>query len=269
MSSWVRAGQLLGGLAGSRETAQPDLLGRMEERQGLADLLRGARAGHGGVVVLRGEAGIGKSALLDDLAVQAPDCCICRAVGVESEMELAYAGLQQLCGPIIGRLTDLPAVRRDALEKVFGLSTGSPPDRFLVGMAVLDLIAMAAQGQPVMWIVDDAQWLDRSSVQTIGFVSRRLLAERVVIVIAARDTGEDGELAGLPELRLAGLGTEDAGTLFDSVVTGPTDPAVRDRIIAETRGNPLALLELPRAWTAAELVEGLAESAPGLVDRAS
>ena len=120
---------------------------------------------------------------------------------------------------------------------------------------------MVAQGQPVVWIVDDAQWLDRSSVQTIGFVSRRLLAERVVIVIAARDTGEDGELAGLPELRLAGLSTEDAGTLFDSVVAGPTDPAVRDRIIAETRGNPLALLELPRAWTTAELVEGLAESA--------
>jgi DNA-binding CsgD family transcriptional regulator len=128
-------------------------------------------------------------------------------------------------------------------------------------MAVLDLIALASQGQPVMWIVDDAQWLDRSSIQTIGFVSRRLLRERVVIIIAARDSGEDGDLAGLPELRLAGLGNEDAGALFDSVVTGPVDPAVRDRIIVETRGNPLALLELPRAWTAAELVEGLAESA--------
>ena len=176
-------------------------------------------------------------------------------------MELAYAGLQQLCGPMMDLLIDLPSPRRDALEKVFGLSTGSPPDRFLVGMAVLDLVAVAAQRQPVVWIIDDAQWLDRSSLQTIGFVSRRLLAERVLIAIASRDTGEDDELAGLPELQLAGLSAEDAGTLFDSVVTGPTDPAVRDRIIAETRGNPLALLELPRAWTTAEAVEGLPESA--------
>jgi DNA-binding CsgD family transcriptional regulator len=248
------------GVPGFREGARPELLGRIEERQRLADLLPRARAGRGGAIVLRGEAGIGKSALLQDLAVKAPDCCICRAVGVESEMELAYAGLQQLCGPIIDRLTDLPPPRRDALEKVFGLSSGCPPDRFLVGMAVLDLVAMVAQRQPVMWIVDDAQWLDRSSVQTIAFVSRRLLAEPIVIVIGARNTGDDGELAGLPELRLAGLSTEDAGTLFDSVVTGPTDPAVRNRIIAETRGNPLALLELPRAWTTAELVEGLPES---------
>ena len=234
----------------------------MEERERLDELLRSARAGHGGAVVLRGDAGIGKSALLDDLAVGAPDCRICRALGVESEMELAYAGLQQICGPMIDLLTDLPSPRRDALEKVFGLSTGRPPDRFLVGMAVLDLVAVAAQRQPVMWIVDDAQWLDRSSLQTIGFVSRRLLAEPILIVIASRDTGDDDdELAGLPELQLAGLGTEDAGRLFDSVVSAPTDPAVRDRIIAETRGNPLALLELPRAWTTAEAVEGLPESA--------
>ena len=138
----------------------PGLVGRMDERQRLEELLREARAGHGGAVVLRGEAGIGKSALLDDLARRAPDCCICRAVGVESEMELAYAGLQQLCGPIIDLAIELPSPRRDALEKVFGLSTGCPPDRFLVGMAVLDLVAVAAQGRPVMWIVDDAQWLD-------------------------------------------------------------------------------------------------------------
>jgi DNA-binding CsgD family transcriptional regulator len=244
-----------------KETPSPGLLGRIEERRSLEELLGKARAGHGGAVVLRGEAGIGKSALLDDLAIKAPDCCICRAVGVESEMELAYAGLQQLCGPIADLLVVLPSPRRHALEKVFGLSTGSPPDRFLVGMAVLDLVAAAAQRQPVMWIVDDAQWLDRSSLQTVGFVSRRLLADRIFIAIASRDTSEDEELAGLPELSLAGLGTEDAGILFDSVVTGPTDPVVRDRIIAETRGNPLALLELPRAWTIAEAVEGLPESA--------
>ena len=258
---WLNNGAFVGGAAGPRGAPRPELLGRMEERQRLGDLLRRARAEHAGVVVLQGEAGIGKSALLDDLAVKAPDFCMCRAVGVESELELAYAGLQQLCGPVIDRLADLPSPRRDALETVFGLRAGTPPDRFLVGMAVLDLVAMVARAQPVMWIVDDAQWLDRSTVQTIGFVSRRLLTERVVIAIGARGTGEGGDLAGLPELRLAGLGPEDAGILFDSVVTAPTDPAVRDRIIAETRGNPLALLELPRAWTTAELVEGLAEFA--------
>ena len=238
-----------------------ELLGRTGERERLADLLSRARAGHGGAVVLRGEAGIGKSALLDDLAEKAQDCCICRAVGVESEIELPYAGLQQLCGPVIDRLADLPPVHRSALETVFGLGTGSPPDRFLVGMAVLDLVSVVSDRQPVMWIVDDAQWLDRSSVQAIAFASRRLRAERIAIVIAARDTGEDGDLAGLPELRPVGLSHKHACALFDSVVAGPTDPAVRDRIIAETRGNPLALLELPRAWTTAELVEGLAESA--------
>ncbi len=248
------------GVAGSIGTAHSQLLGRMDERQKLAGLLHRARAGQGGAVVLRGEAGIGKSALLEDLANVAQDCCICRAIGVESEMELAYAGLQQLCGPVIDRLADLPGVHRDALEHVFGLSTGRPPDRFLVGMAVLDLITVAADGQLVVWLVDDAQWLDRSSVQTIGFVSRRSFAQRIVIVVAARDTHEDGDLAGLDEIRLEGLSTEDAGRLFDSVVVGRTDPAVRDRIIAETRGNPLALLELPRAWTTAELVEGLSES---------
>jgi DNA-binding CsgD family transcriptional regulator len=257
----VRKRPLSGADAGIRETPHQGLLGRVDERQRLDESCRKARAGHGGAVVLRGEAGIGKSALLDDLASRAPDFRICRAVGVESEMELAYAGLQQLCGPIVDLLTHLPSPRRDALEKVFGLSTGRPPDRFLVGMAVLDLVAATAEGQPVMWIVDDAQWLDRSSLQTVGFVSRRLLAERILIAIASRDTGEGDELAGLQELRLAGLGTEDAGALFDSVVTGPTDPTVRDRIIAETRGNPLALLELPRAWTTAEAVEGLPESA--------
>jgi len=249
-----------GGVVGFSETAHLQLLGRMGERQWLTALLRSARDGHGGAVVLRGEAGIGKSALLEDLADQAQTFRICRAVGVESEMELAYAGLQQLCGPVIDRLADLPTLHRSALEKVFGLSTGSPPDRFLIGLAALDLVATAAQTQPLLWLVDDAQWLDRSSIQTLGFAGRRLAGERVVIVIAARANSEDADLAELPQMRLEGLNTEDAGKLLDSVVTGPTDPPVRDRIIAETRGNPLALLELPRAWTAAEVVEGLSES---------
>jgi DNA-binding CsgD family transcriptional regulator len=249
-----------GGVIDASESAHPELLGRMTERRSLADLVRNAREGRSGIVVLRGEAGIGKSALLEDLADSARDCRICRADGVESEIELPYAGLQQLCGPVIDRLTDLPVLHRSALEKVFGLSTGSPPDRFLVGMAVLDLVATVAQQQPLVWLVDDAQWLDRSSVQTIAFAARRLLAERVVVAIAARDAVDNRDLAGLPQIRLAGLNTEDAGKLLDSVVSGPTDPAVRDRIIVETRGNPLALLELPRTWTTAEWVEGLTES---------
>jgi DNA-binding CsgD family transcriptional regulator len=247
--------------AGSGESAHPELLGRTGERKWLADLVGEARHGCSGVVVLRGEAGIGKSALLGDVAGQAEGCRICRVVGVQSEMELAYAGLQQLCGPIIDRLHDLSAYHRDALEKVFGLTTGAPPDRFLVGTAVLDLMATVAQEEPLLWLVDDAQWLDRSSIQAIGFVSRRLLAERILIVVAERDPFKDADLEGLPEMRLGGLRAEDAGRLLDSVVSGRTDPPVRDRIIAETRGNPLALLELPRTWTAAELVEGLSESA--------
>ena len=246
--------------AGSHQNPAPLLLGREKERQRLADLLNGAREGHGGAVVLRGEAGIGKSALIQDLVEQAQDCLICRAVGVESELELPYAGLQQLCGPVTGRLADLPPLHRNALDKVFGLTTGLPPDRFLVGMAVLDLITRVAQRQPLLWLVDDAQWLDRSSIRAIGFAGRRLLQERIFIAIGARDSFDDGDLAGLPDIRIGGLNTVDAGELLDSVVPGPTDPAVRERIIAETRGNPLALLELPRTWTTAELVEGLSES---------
>ena len=241
--------------------AHHELLGRREEQRRLAALLHGAREGRAGVLVLRGEAGIGKSTLLSDLATNAGDFCICRAGGVESEMELAYAGLQQLCGPLSGHNVELTTLRRNALDQVFGLTGGAPPERFLVGIAALDLVATVAKKQPVVWLVDDAQWIDQASMQAIGFVGRRLLAERVVILIATRHVSDENELAGLPELRIGGLNTEDAGRLFDSVVSGPTDPLVRDRIISETRGNPLALLELPRAWTTAELVEGLWESA--------
>jgi DNA-binding CsgD family transcriptional regulator len=238
-----------------------ELLGRREEQQRLAALLHDAREGRAGVLVLRGEAGIGKSALLSDVANNADDFWICRARGVESEMELAYAGLQQLCGPLTGQNVELTTLRRTALDQVFGLAEGAPPEPFLVGIAALDLVATVAQKQPVVWLIDDAQWIDQASMQAIGFLGRRLLAERVVILIATREIGNENELAGLPELRIGGLNTEDAGRIFDSVVSGPTDPLVRDRIISETRGNPLALLELPRAWTTAELVEGLSQSA--------
>ena len=241
--------------------AHHELLGRREEQRRLAALLHGAREGRAGVLVLRGEAGIGKSALLSDLAKNADDFCICRAGGVESEMELAHAGLQQLCRPLSGHNLELTTLHRNVLDQVFGLAEGAPPERFLVDIAAPDLVATAAEKQPIVWLVDDAQWIDQASMQAIGFVGRRLLAERVAILIATRDVSDQNELAGLPELRIGGLNTEDAARLFDSVVSGPTDPLVRDRVISETRGNPLALLELPRAWTTAELVEGLSEAA--------
>ena len=145
---------------------------------------------------------------------------------------------------------------------MFGSPRGTPPERFLVGIAALDLVATVAKKQPIIWLIDDAQWIDQALMQAIGFVARRLLAERVMILIATRAAGDEDELAGLPELQIGGLNTEDARRLFDSVVSGPTvQPPVRDRIISETRGNPLALSELPRAWTTAELVKGLSESA--------
>jgi DNA-binding CsgD family transcriptional regulator len=241
--------------------ARHKLLGRREEQRRLAALLRGAREGAAGVLVLRGEAGIGKSALLNDLAKNADDFSICRAGGVESEMELAYAGLQQLCRPLSAHNVELTRLHRNVLDQVFGLTEGVPPERFLVGIAALDLVATVAKKQPIVWLIDDAQWIDQASMQAIGFVGRRLLAERAAILIATRDVSEENELAGLPELRIGGLSTEDAGGLFDSVVSGPTDPIVRDRVISETRGNPLALLELPRAWTTAEMGEGLSEAA--------
>jgi DNA-binding CsgD family transcriptional regulator len=241
--------------------AHQELLGRREEQRRLAALLDGAREGRAGVLVLRGEAGVGKSALLSGLVKNADDFCVCRAGGVESEMELAYAGLQQLCRPLSGHSAELTTLHRNVLDQSFGLTEGAPPERFLIGIAALDLVATAAKRQPIVWLVDDAQWIDQASMQAIGFVGRRLLAERVAILIATRDVSGENELAGLPDLRLGGLNAEDAGRLFDSVVSGPTDPLVRDRVISETRGNPLALLELPRAWTTAELVEGLSEAA--------
>jgi DNA-binding CsgD family transcriptional regulator len=246
--------------------SQLGILGRSKERSLLADMLLSAKAGRGSSLVIQGEAGIGKSALLDDLADKAGDVCVCRVAGVESEMELPFSGLQELCGPTLGHVEDLSAPRRTTLEKIFGLTTGLPPDPFLVGMAVLDLIAAVTQSQPMLWLVDDAQWLDQASRRTIGFASRRLRRERLASVVAVRDRSCGRDLAGLPQMRLKGLTRQDAGHLFDSVVTGPTDPLVRDRIIAETRGNPLALLELPRAWTTAELVEGFSEPARAPVD---
>jgi DNA-binding CsgD family transcriptional regulator len=238
------------------------LFGRRSECEELDGLLAAARGGRSQVLVLRGEAGIGKTALLDYLETNAAGCGIVRLAGVEAEMELAYAGLHQLCRPFLDRLKRLAAPQRIALGTAFGLTDGDVPDRFLVGLAVLDLLADRAEERPLVCLIDDAQWLDRVSAQTIGFVARRLLAEGIVLIVAVREPTDGPEFAGSPELVITGLGDTDAGWLLDSVVKGPMDPRVRARIIAETRGNPLALLELPRAWTTAELADGFRRPDP-------
>src|SRR6516165_2855657 len=225
----------------------------------MADVLAGASR----VLVLRGEAGVGKSALLGYLSGRIAGEAgggggwrVASAVGVESEMELAYSGLHQLCAPLLDHLDELPVPQRDALATVFGLSAGPAPDRFLVGLAALTLVAQAAEQQPLACIIDDAQWLDGASAQLLGFVARRLLAERVALVCAARTGIGDDILAGLPALEIGGLSDRDARPLLLRHVHGPLDVPVADRILAESHGNPLALLELPRTWPAADLAGG-------------
>ncbi len=234
----------------------PKLLGRRSECEALDRLLADALAGRSRVTILRGEAGVGKSALLGCLSGRLAGWNVARAAGVESEMELAYAGLHQLCAPMLGHLGRLPAPQRDALATVFGRSAGAVPDRFLVGLATLTLFAEVAEQQPLACLVDDAQWLDRASAQILGFVARRLLAERVAVVCAARTGAGDDVLAGLPVLAIHPLGDSDARALLLANVPGPIDAAVCDQIITESHGNPLALLELPRTWNVAGLAGG-------------
>jgi len=230
------------------------LAGRRAECDVLDRLLEAVRSGESRVLVVHGEPGVGKTALLDYLAGRATDRRVLRVTGVQSEMELAFAGLYQLCAPLLDRLGVLPAPRREALATAFGLSTGPPPDRFLAGLGVLGLLSEVAAERPVLCVVDDAQWLDRASAQVLAFVARRLGADSVGLVFGVRMAG--GELAGLPDLAVDGLPTADARALLDSVLTGPIDAQVRDEIVAETRGNPLALLELPRVAAPAELAGG-------------
>ena len=236
----------------------PGFRGRTSEREALDRLLENVRGRQSAVLVVRGEAGIGKTALLRYAARQASGFRVAQIAGIESEMELPFAGLHQLCGPMLDRLGALPEPQRDALSVAFGLSSGEAPDRFLVALAALSLLAEVAEGRPLLCFVDDAQWLDAASAQVLGFVARRLLAESVAIVFAVREPSEERELAGLPELPLGGLDEEEARALLESVIPGRLDERVRDRIVAETRGNPLALLELPRTMTAAELAGGFA-----------
>ena len=247
----------------------PGLRGREPERRALAALVESVRGGGSRVLVLRGEAGIGKTALLEVLLEQADGFQVLRAAGVESELQLAYAGLHQLCRPHLRRIEGLPAPQLQALRLAFGFESGDPPDRFLVGLAVLTLLCEIAEAQPVLCVVDDAQWLDPTSAQTLEFVGRRLGEESVGLVFAVRQSDEEPKLAGLPEQIVDGLGREDAAALLASAVPGRLDPRVRDRILTECRGNPLALLELPRR-VASDLTFGSAVSrlsdAP-LIDR--
>jgi len=240
-----------------------ELVGRHDEREALDRLMADVLAGASRVLVLRGDAGAGKSALLDYLSGRMADepggrgsWRVVSAAGVESEMELAYSGLHQLCAPLLGHLGELPSPQRAALATVFGLSAGPVPDRFLVGLGTLSLVAQAAEERPLACIIDDALWLDHASAQIIGFVARRLLAERVALVCAARPGIEDGVLARLPVLPVGGLSDSDARLLLLDNVHSPLDEAVVDQIVAESHGNPLALLELPRTWRAAQHAGG-------------
>jgi DNA-binding CsgD family transcriptional regulator len=245
-----------------------ELTDRRGECSVLDQFAGAVRAGGSRVLVVRGEPGVGKTSLLDYLAGHAPGCRMARAAGVQSEMELAFAGLHQLLSPMLDHLGRLPVPQREALRTAFGISAGPAPDRFLVGLAVLGLLSEVAAKRPLVCLVDDEQWLDRASVQALGFVARRLAADPVGLVFGARVAGQ--ELAGLPELVVEGLAEEDARSLLESALAGPVDERVRDLIVAETRGNPLALLELPHGLSPAELAGGFglpgAVSLPGRIE---
>jgi DNA-binding CsgD family transcriptional regulator len=232
------------------------LLGRRSECEELDRLLQAIRGGDSRVLVVRGEPGVGKSALLEHLVEQATGCRVARAAGVQSEMELAFAGLHQLFAPLLDRRERLPDPQRDALGTAFGFTDGVAPSAFLVGLAVLGLLSEVAEEQPLLCIIDDAQWLDRTSLQVLEFVARRLYAESVALVFAVRQSEVEQLLPSLPEMVVGGLRNGDARGLLHEVIKWPLDERIRDRIVAETRGNPLALMELPRGLKPAELAGG-------------
>jgi DNA-binding CsgD family transcriptional regulator len=236
-------------------TSKQRIRGRQREREALDRVVADTEAGTSQVLVVRGEPGIGKSLLLDYLAERASSSHVVRTAGIESEMDLAFSGLHQLCAPMLDQAQRLPSPQRVALGTVFGTEHGPAPDRFVLGLAVLSLIAEVAEARPLVCIVDDAQWLDDASARTLAFVARRLLAEPVALVFAVREVGAPA-LADLPERHIGGLARDDALALLDGSVTVPLDDRVRERLVAETRGNPLALLELPRTLSTAELQLG-------------
>lgn len=232
------------------------LLDRGSERELVDRLVADVQAGDSRALLLSGEAGVGKTALLEYLLARAEGYEVARAAGVQAEQELAFAAMHQLCAPMLHRLDRLPDPQREALRTAFGISAGNPPDRFMVGLAVLALFAEVARERPLMCVIDDAQWLDHASAQVLGFVARRLLAESVAMVFAVRDPHDVPELAGLAHVPMTGLPDDDARALWVSTHRGPVDERVLERVLAETRGNPLAVLELPRAFTPTELADG-------------
>ncbi|MBV8219227.1 MAG: AAA family ATPase [Solirubrobacterales bacterium] len=235
------------------------LLGRASEREALGQLWGEARGGQCRVLVLCGEPGVGKTALLEDAVQTASGFLVARASGVEAEMELPFAALQMLCAPMLDRLDHLPEPQRGAIGNAFGLSSGTAPEQLLVGLAVLSLLADAARERPLLCVIDDAQWLDCASAQALAFVARRLLADPIAVLFATRERTRT-ELTGLPEMSLQGLADDAARALLSSVIAGPLDDRTRDRIVTETHGNPLALLELPRGRTPAEVALGFGVS---------
>jgi DNA-binding CsgD family transcriptional regulator len=253
----------------TRPELKPTLLNRERECATLDGLLRDLRLGRGGVLVVRGEPGVGKSALLEYMAGAAADMRVARVAGVKSEMELAFAGLHLLCAPLLDRLEGLPPPQRDVLGVAFGLRDGAAPDRFLVGLAVLTLLSEAAQDRPLLCVVDDSQWLDQASAQVLTFAARRLPAGPVGLIFAAREPGE--EFRGLADLEVRGLPEDDARTLLRSAVGVPLDEQVLDRVVAEANGNPLALLELSRGLSPVQLAGGLgligAQTIPARIDQ--
>ena len=239
------------------------LVGRRVECSVLRQLLSAAHGGHGASLVFRGDPGVGKSALLEFAVDSALGFRVVRTGGVEAEVELPFAALHQLCLPALELAAELPAPQQDALGIAFGLRSGPAPERFLVGLAVLSLLSATAERQPLICVIDDAQWLDSESAQTLGFVARRLLADRVALLFATRDPLP--ELAGLPEFEVDGLCDDDARALLSPTVEVPLDPRVVDRIVAEAAGNPLAILELPKGRGLAELAAGMTPMATGSV----
>jgi DNA-binding CsgD family transcriptional regulator len=237
-------------------TLASEFLDRTSEREVLDGLLARAREGESAVLVIRGEAGIGKTAVLRYVARHASGFRVAQVTGAEAEMELPFAGIHQLCAPLLDHLDALPKPQQDALNVALGLAAGDVPDRFVVGLAVLGLLSAAAEERPLLCLVEDSQWLDEASGLILGFIARRLLAESVAIVVTVREPSTRQDFGRLPELVLRGLPDEDARTLLSRAVPGGLDERVRDRIVAETGGNPLALLDLPRNRSAAELAGG-------------
>lgn len=232
------------------------LVGREQELRALDDFLSALHRGESRPLVVIGEPGVGKTAFIEALAERAADCRVIRMAGVEAEMDMSLAALHQLCAPLLDRLESLTEPQRMALEVTFGLSDGPVPERLMVGLAVLSLLAEVAVERPLLCLVDDAHWLDQESAQIASFVARRLGAESIGMVMCTRRPMP--ALVGLPELVLTGLEEEHARALLASALRVPVDERVIEQLIAETRGNPLALLELPRGLSAAELAVGFA-----------